>query len=273
MSKEIVHNYKEADLKVGELTLDPRVQRTRLKEAKVRNIYRNFNPAALQIITVSLRKDLSYVVLDGMHRVEAVRRLTDNTGTVPCHVLEGLTLAQEAEIFLALNYSDKPHVIDRYRISVVAEDVTDTAIDELVHAYGYTVSDQTANGHINAVVALRQLHELSLKIEAEPSLVQATLLVVSKAWGNDRHGTQSSVLLGIGRVIAEYGSALDLDHLAQKLSSYRGGPQGLVTTARAMSTLRRTRVAMGIAELIVDEYNKGKHTGSAKALHSWRQRV
>ena len=105
MSKDVVRSYKEAVLKVGELTVDPVVQRTRLSEPKVRKIFANFNPDALGVITVSLRKDLTYVVLDGMHRVEAVRRLTDNTGTMAAHVLEGLSLAEEAEIFLDLNFS------------------------------------------------------------------------------------------------------------------------------------------------------------------------
>ena len=117
MSKEIDVRFSEATLKVGELTVDSRVQRSRLNENKVRKIYANFNRDALGVITVSYRKDKSYVVLDGMHRVEVVRRLTDNTGTMACHVLTGLSLEEEAEIFLDLNYSDKPTIIERYRVS------------------------------------------------------------------------------------------------------------------------------------------------------------
>lgn len=272
MSKDINVRFSEAVLKVGELTVDPQVQRSRLSEAKVRRIYANFNPDALGVITVSLRKDMSYVVLDGMHRVEAVRRLTDNTGTMSAHVLTGLALAEEAEIFLDLNYSDKPTIIERYRVSVVAKDELNTKINDLVHAYGYTVSNQSANGHINAVNALRYVYELPVN-DGEPNRLQLTLIVVGKAWGNSRHATQAPILVGLGRLFSEYGSQIDLDHLVGKMKGYRGGPQGLLTAAQGLSTLRRSRVAMGVAEILVEEYNKGKAAGSKKALAIWRHRV
>jgi hypothetical protein len=269
LSKDINRAFSVATLKVSELTIDPRVQRTAMKESKVRRIVANFNPAALQVITVSLRKDLSYVILDGAHRTEAVRRLTDNTGTMDCHVLEGLTLQEEAAIFLDLNYSDQPTVIDRFRVSVTAEQETNVRIDGLVHAYGFQVSRAPGNGNINAVNALRQLDDLSRKIEAEPHLIQAVLLVISKAWGNSRFGTQTAILAGLGRLIAEHGSRLSLDTLVEKLKGYKGGPQGLVAGARQLAALRGTKVAMGVAELVTDEYNKGR---TKNALPAWRYR-
>lgn len=270
MSKDINRKYSDATLKVSELTIDPQVQRTAMSEKKVRHIVANFNPAALQVITVSLRKDLSYVILDGAHRTEAVRRLTDNTGTMDCHVHEGLTLEQEAAIFLDLNYSDKPTVIDRFRVSVVAQQETNSAIDALVHAYGFKVSRDPANGNINAVQTLRQLYELSVKIGAEPNLIQAVLLVVSRAWGDSRFGTQTAIIGGLGRLLAEHGSRINTDTLIEKLRGYKGGPQGLIVAARQISTIRGTRVAMGVAELVTDEYNKGR---TKNALPAWRYRT
>jgi hypothetical protein len=265
--------YTERRLDVGELTIDRRVQRQGLNTAKVEHIYTNYNPASLGIITVSLRKDRSYVVVDGQHRVEATRRITDNQGDVPCRVFEGLTLAEEAQMFLDLNTTTVPTMVDKFKVSLNADSPAGDAarsISELVGAYGFTVSRIAADGHINAVSVLQRLYALSQKIGADPNLIQVTIMVISRAWGNNRYGVQAPIFEGIARIFAEYGSLVDVDRLINVLKEYQGGPQTLASDGAQLAAIKRAKKSMGVAETLVGVYNSGKRT---KTLSPWRART
>lgn len=259
-------------LSVSDLEIDRRVQRQGINMAKVKAMVKKYNPGALGIITVSLRKDRSYVVVDGQHRTEATRIRTSNAGTLKCHVFRDLTLAQEAQMFLDLNYTSKVPVIDSFKVKINTDGVEgDIAreIQEIVGAYGFQISRVPANGNINAINVVERIYALSKKLDAEPSLLQATVLVIARSWGNDRHGTQGAIIEGIGRMFAEYGSRIDLDRLEECMKTYAGGPQSLIAEAIALAALRKGKVSMGVAELLVEAYNKGRRT---KTLEAWRAR-
>lgn len=265
-------DFTTQSLSVNVLDIDYAVQRKGLNLAKVRKIKKRFNEAALGYVTVSFRKDHSYIVLDGMHRVQAVKEMTDNQGEVLCHVFTGLTLAEEAQIFLDKNETTAPRLIDKYLVTLNAEgEDGDVARDirDLVGAYGWTISHIASPGHINAISALTKLYKLSKSLDAYPNLVQLTILVITRAWGNDRHGVNSTVLEGLGRMFAEYGERLDVDILIETMKAYKGGPQTLHTSAQQMASLRQGKVSMAVAELLVDEYNKGRRS---KKLETWRAR-
>jgi len=270
---EEMDSYEE-DLQVGDLEIDRQVQRQGLNSAKVERMVKSWNPNAQGKITVSYRHPTrTYVVVDGQHRVEAIRRLTDNAGTVPCIVFKGLTLAQEAQMFLDLNHTTVPPKIDKFKVQQKTEgEEGDSArsIVELVGAYGWTVSRTAANGHVNAVSVLERLYALSNKIEADPNLIQVTMLVITRAWGNDRFGVQAPILEGIGRMFAEYGSLLETDRLITVLKEYKGGPQTLTSEASQVSALRKGKVSMGVADILVNSYNKGRRS---KTLAPWTRRA
>lgn len=262
-------DYTIEELQVGDLEIDLQVQRSHLNLRKVERIKKDFNPNAVGVIDVSRRKDGQVVVLDGMHRVQAIKELTDGAGTILCKVHEGLTLQEEAAMFLDLNMGDRPTSIDKYRVSVVKGDPVATAIEELVTAYHWEVNAQAGKGHINAVQALERLYRLSEKMEAEPNLLQSFLLVVTRAWGDDRYATQAPLVEGLGRFLAEHTSQIDMDRLVDKLKNYRGGPQTLIAEATQVANLRKMRTSMAVADLITQQYNRGIKTHK---LSEWRHR-
>lgn len=266
------HSFTVEDLAVSDLQVDRRVQREALKPRKVEMIKRKFNPDALGVIHVSRRKDRGLYVIDGWHRWEAVRQLTDNEGSIRAHVYEGLSIPQEALMFLDLNYGDQPTRMDKFRVRLEAEDETAIRINENVHAYGWKVTGAPGNGNVNAIAVLERLDELSERIGAEPNLVQVTFLIISRAWGTNKYGAQAVILEGLGRFVAEYSSKINLESLIQKLQMYRGGPEALHAEAGQLARLKKGRVAMSVAELVTNEYNKGKPKNSKSALPQWRKR-
>jgi hypothetical protein len=267
--------FQETDLPVGELEIDPEIQRSFLKETKVQAYVKNWNDRACGRILVSRRVDRSIRVLDGWHRLEAKRRLTDNLGTIPVEMYTGLTKQEEAELFLDRNAGDKPTTIDRYRVSLVAGDFETTEIDKIVHAFGWKVTQNTGthglDGNLGCVVALRNLYRYSTRWGFEPNLLDMALRTIRRSWGNDAAAGQGHIITGIGRVIGEYGDRLNLDSFIERLRVYKGGPLGLSTTARQYASMKRMRLPMAVAELLVEEYNKGR--GDKTRLSKWSKRA
>ena len=261
--------FTEKFIPVGDLVMDRRVQRDGLNVNKVEKMYREWLEAAIGVITVSLRADRSYVILDGQHRVEVKRRNTDNTGEVLCHVFEGLTLSQEALMFLALNTTSQPSLLEKFKVRLSAEDPIAKDIDALTKAYEWKVSGVPGNSNINAVGALERLYTLSVKKEMEPNLVHLVIMTATRSWGHDRDGVQAAMLDGLGMVFAHYGDRLNVDVLIHALKAFKGGPRGLHADAVTYAKLRKGTVANAVAELTVNAYNKGRRTSS---LPEWPRR-
>lgn len=272
--------YEEIDVPVGQLTIDDRVQRANFSNARVIKIVRDFNPDALGRATVSDRGHGELIVLDGQHRIEAIRRRTDGLGSMPCKVYSGLSLQEEAKLFLDLNDGKMPTLFDRYRVSVTGDDETTVAIDRIVHSHGLTVSQGHASyakrGTINAILALRKVYSLQVFPEGEEdetvSVLDWTLRTITGAWGNEAAGLVTAVLEGTGRLIYRYWATIELDRLEKAMQTFPGGPVALLAQARQMSSLNRLKVWQNVGQLLVNSYNKGLHEGSTRALSNFTNR-
>jgi hypothetical protein len=269
MTNEI--KFTEEWILVGDLSIDREVQRTTMDTRKVERIKAHYNPGALGVITVSRRNKVTVVVLDGQHRVQVVKELTDNEGEVLCHVFEGLTLAEEAQMFLDLNAGNQPSLLDKFRVRVTAGDPAAIAITSIVNAYGWTITSSTQNGTLQCVGALEKIYKLSESLEEqlETNLLQSIIMTVTRAWGHSRDGGNAVILQGLAALISENDINLDLKRLESCLKVYPGGPLGLHTDATQLAALRKAHVSMAIAEQVTEAYNKGRKT---KTLRPWGRR-
>jgi hypothetical protein len=270
-------NYTTEELQVGLLVIDPQVQRTAVNTGKVNRIVREFNADAVGQITVSRRPGSHHVILDGAHRVEALRRLTDNMGTVNAKVFHGLTLAEEARLFLDLNYGNQPSLFDKYRVGVVGEEPEYAAIDKIVHAAGFTVGPLGGNGTINAIAVLVRIFRLKYAWEtpenpADHTILQLALAVIGDAWGNQEDGLKASSVEAIAKLIESYDPQLELDRLTSVLRSTEGGPGGLLGRAKGYASTRGIRVWQAFGQIVVDEYNKNLSKKSPRTLPPFASR-
>jgi hypothetical protein len=275
MTTSLEHTYTVERLKATDLLVDKRVQRDAVQPRKIDNIVKNFNPDALGVIHVSRRADKGDYVIDGWHRKDAVIRVTDGTGDMVAHVYSGLTLAQEAQMFLDLNMANQPNPLEKHKARVSAGDEQALRIERHVHAYGWTVSPVPAPGHVNAIQKLYVLDALSEKAEGgplDPSLLQLTFLTITRAWSNDRYASQAVILEGIGRLFLEHRTKIDVDHLVDRLRNHKGGARKLHQEATQLTVITGGRVSMAVASLITEAYNKGKKDDAKSALPAWRKR-
>jgi len=267
-----INKYTVEEIPVGQLAVDRRVQRSTLDTLRVERMIHKYNPDAVGVLHVSRRDTGEIVVLDGQHRREVLLRRFGAEQVATCHVFTGLTLAEEAEIFLDLNTTNKPTIIDKFNVRVTAEGPEAVAINEILKSYGWQVSRNRGNFHCGAVGVYEKMYTLGVKSGHEPNTLQAAVMVVTRAWGGDPYGMQAVIIEGIGRVIHDYNSKVQLDHMVEKLREFRGGPATLHAEASQMATVRRGKVSMAVAELVVETYNRNKKNDSKFLLPRWSKR-
>ena len=271
--KDFLHGdqeFTEEWIPVSELEVDPEVQRHHLDYKKIERIKRNFNPGAVGLITVSRRNRVTNIVLDGMHRKNVVAQLTDGQGKMLARVFTGLTRAEEAQMFLDLNYGNQPNILDKFRMRIIAGDQVAIQIADMVRAYGWTINYNNTDGNLQAVKSLERIYTNSVRQEKDPNILQLTIMVVTRAWGLERAGAQAVILDGVAAFLSEHTSNVDIDSLVKRLKNYKGGPQAFHVNATALAALKTIRVSMAVADLLTDLYNSGR--SERNALPPWRRR-
>jgi hypothetical protein len=82
----------------NDIRVDTQYQRP-INIAHVRKIANEFDERAFGVILVSERADGSVYVIDGQHRLAAVKSMGRGGSEIPCHVYRGLSVGDEALIF------------------------------------------------------------------------------------------------------------------------------------------------------------------------------
>lgn len=237
----------------------------------------NLDRNKLGIVHVSLRKNGGFYIIDGAHRVGAIRSKLGNNGTlVECKVYEGLDRAAEADLFKAINGDRRPvTTLDNFLVSVTAKDPVNSAILNIVQECGLNVSKSAgADGVLRAVGALRSTflgfaqhsRKTTQNAEPKPELLRATLLLIKSAWGINQYAYDGNIIEGVGRLLAARWKAIDRSRMAQKLAPYPGGPKALLGTARGRKALLGGSVAASVADVMLDAYNKGARSEKVESL-------
>jgi hypothetical protein len=273
MSNPLDKRFNTEVLAVRDLEIDRKVQREIYSDRKVENIMKNFNPAALGVITVSRRNQVTQVIVDGWHRWSAVKILTDNNGEMLCNVFEDLTLEEEAQLFLDLNDGSQPNVMDRFRARLIVGDPVAADMDKLTKYYGWVIQRQGGNGTLQCVQAVERVYRKSAAAGDDPNVLQEVVMVLNRAWGNDKHAGSAVIIEALAAFISEYSTKIDFDRLYRRLGEYPGGPSALLNDSQTIAAARRMRVPMAVADQITDHYNRnGTGPGlKAKALPAWRR--
>lgn len=246
-------------IRADQLTMDARVQRV-LRPAKVKQILRDgIDPDGIGIITVSRRSNREIIILDGQHRIVALREAGMGHQMVAVDIRDGLSLEDEARIFRLLNNTNRTTAYDEYAVGLVEGREEFVTINEIVENVGFRVFNQSATGVITAVSALRRVYGgTNNGDEPRPDALEDTLTVAREAWGITSEAVEGNVIQGLGITLAVYGGDIDKAALIRKLAKYPGGAAGLLGQARLLNGIRKKPVAKCVAEIIVGVYNSGR---------------
>lgn len=229
-----------------------------LNRARVDRIAANFDPEEIGNPTVSHR-DGHFYIIDGQHRIEALREMGWSDQQIQCWVYEDLTEAEEAEKFLKLNDTLSVDAFSKFRVGVEAGRETESAIDRIVRSNGLVVSKTDVPGAIKAVGTLRRVFT-----RAGGDTLSRTLQIVRDAYGDA--GLEAPVIDGIGHLCGRYNGALDDATAISKLSNAHGGVHGLLNRAEQLRRSTGAYKAQCVAAAAVEVINAGR---GGKKLPDW----
>ncbi len=240
------------DIKMGAYqreTRNPRVDR----------IAAAFNEAKLGMPVVSLR-DGSYYLLDGNHRVAALRK--ENYTSTKFIVLTGMTYEQEAEYFRTQNENVGP--LTKYNLfhaGLEKKDDLCVNIDRITRNHGYRIA--SSGRDVNSITAIFTLEVVATVFGYE--ILNDTLALIRDTWDGVKNATSREFLVGVAEFVKRFGprdfaermqhkriSAIWQDYMATAPSS------GRVSSDPAMRK--------AFCRVLVNHYNKGLAAGSKRRL-------
>lgn len=248
------------DRRVNTRTFDPIWVEKKLREG--------FDPDGIGVPIVSHRGGGKYVWLDGQNRGELMRRAGWGDQKIQCRVFNGLSLAQEASLFLVHNDNRRVQPIYKFLAKVTAGDPAAVATTRIAESLGWKISDQSGDRCIAAVVALEKVY-LSDKKDEKPggAVLELTLRVVTEAWGYKSEAVDGRIIQGIGAVFSRFGDAIDRAVLVKKLAEFPAGASGVLGKGRGMQQFQGGTVSHCVAEVVVTAYNARRRTN---VLPDWR---
>jgi hypothetical protein len=243
--------YTMTTIRPSLLTVDHSVQRAE-DGVRVATIAGDFEPGSLGVIHVSKRPDGIYHIIDGQHRVAALRVLGKGDVPIPCQIYEGLSRAEEAAMFRRLNNTRQVQILDRFRVRIVEGDPVACDIAELLKAQGWTITKAGARGSFFAVAAMEKVYRA--KEGGDPDTCAAVVRIATEAWGHDSNALRAEIVSGLGVLLRRH-PGLEMTKLITEMGRHEGGPLGLIGQARQLHSIRSGRISDAMAEILVNRYN------------------
>lgn len=218
---------KYQKLKVSDLNIDNRYQRD-IDVGKVKAISKALDWDRLGVPEVSQRADGTYYVVDGQHRVMGVREAGHDGTTIMCAVHEGLTLKQEAALFLAVNGARTAiRAYDKFRAAVTARDPDALDIKKIVESFGLQIQKAQAWNYVCAIQSVEYAHKNNENLAD-------TLSVLTRweAHQNDRDPSvfERALIRAVSDFLCHYGDNADAAKLVRGMNTQ--SPNRIISAIR-----------------------------------------
>jgi len=238
-----------------QMRVNPLAQRD-LNQARVSKLAAVLDPEKMDTPTVNHRGDWYYLI-DGQHRIAALKQWLSSWQDqhVQCWTYEGLSEAEEAEKFLALNDTLPVRAFAKFKVSVQAGRDTEADVDRIVRALGLRIARGSG---ISAVATLRRVYT-----RGGAAVLSRTLRIIRDAYGEA--GLDGPVIDGIGLLCQRYNGDLSEQRAIERLSSAHGGVSGLISRAGQLRQSTGSATAQCVAAAAVEVINRGSAAGSFPA--------
>ena len=242
---------------IAGMRVSPLAQRD-LNQARVDRIAAEFDPEQIGTPTLNLRDGHWYIV-DGQHRVQALIQMGWEDQQIQCWTYEGLTIEDEADMFLRLNDTLQVRAFAKFKVAVTAGRAEQVEIDQMVRTQGLVVSEEAVPGAVRAVATLERVYRRS-----DAKTLGRTLRIIRDAYGDP--GLEAPVIDGIGQLCARYNGELNDSDAITKLAKAHGGLGGLMNLATTIRNKTGGAKGQCVAAAAVEIINRGK---GGKKLPSW----
>ena len=202
-------------------------------------------------------------ILDGQHRIYALRQNGFGNEELECEVYEHLSEREMADRFLGRNSMKAVKAFDRFQVAVTAGHAREAAIHRLVDEAGLKISSSGESGYIRAVTALIHVYE-----QHGATGLSQTLRTIRDAYDGDPAAFAQPVIEGVGLVYGRYNSRTDEAALIAALGRMKQGVHGLFRRAQLHRERTGKNQPQCVAAAVVDTLNRGAR-GKARLPGWW----
>ena len=237
-------------VKISDLTIDYTYQRQPIMK-KVNKIAKSFDPDILGVIICSMREDGSIAVIDGSHRVHALRMKGLNDSTVNALVYFSLTIQEEAKIFAMLNQEHtKPNTTDIFKAGIVSGDEETIAINKILNSLGLIIGVGPGDNKVRAISTIRRVYR-----NAGEKVLRDTLYTIKSAYGDSSSTMRDVLISAVAIVYNRYGAKIEVSRMITTLQKF-GNPNQLIGNAKSIGRSASSVTASALPFVIVNAYNQ-----------------
>lgn len=240
----------DRSLYTGRLTSGLPYQRP-VNPKEVDRLIREWDDRLFDPIIVSFR-DGKFNVVDGQHRIAALRKMNDGNGVmVKCKVYSGLTYEQEADLCYKLDKAKKRLSLSQ-STNALAESGADAEVTEvkrLVESCGFVWALGKSHGKTGEIVSTRALMNAYRQLNG-PAFSRMLSLMWG-AWQGDPRSLTAAVISGMALFVKTYGTELDDKAFIKRLSVV--DPDEINRRGRA--DFSTNNAALRFARVILEKYN------------------
>lgn len=231
----------------------------------VKKIADNFDPFLLDSLIVNRRADGSLYVMDGQHRLLALRRIGYGDQKVPCRVFVGLPPEKEAELFDTQTLTLRLKPGEKFKAKLRQREPAAVTIDGIVRGCGFAlnlVDGELTGGRICAISALERVYR-----NYHAGGLNEVLTIIADGFGTDV-GPRDMVIGGVAKFHVRYRAEYDRKRLIAVLRETTLNSLGAKGTDFARTLGIQTQDGVGRAILSIYNYR----LLSDRRLESWELR-
>ncbi|MDD5366966.1 MAG: hypothetical protein PHR30_16640 [Gallionellaceae bacterium] len=203
-----------------------------------------------------------YWIVDGQHRIAALKQRGFGEEMLDCEVYEDLTDAEMAAIFIGRDDRRRVSPFSKFHISCTAEFERECNIRRIVESQGLKVSQSAEDNCIGAVGALYRVYD-----RAGDTVLGQALRSIRDGFSGDPAAFDSYLIQGLGLFFNRFNGQTDERHLVSQLAHTQYGVTGLLRRAEAQRQRTGHQKVQCVAAAVVDLYNKNIQT--KKRLPNW----
>jgi hypothetical protein len=209
-------------------------------------------------------RDGIYWVVDGQHRVYALRQCGFENDVLDCDVYTNLTDSEMADLFLGLDDRRAISPYDKFFISCTAGYVREREIRQMVEDLGLKIQRGRVESGVGCVSALCRVYDKSgLRV------LEQALRVLKAAFAADLQAFDAALVEGLGLVFNRYTTHVNEDDMATQLMAVGSGARGVLRRAESQRERTGGQKVQCVAAVVVEIYNRGLGSKSKGRLPSW----
>lgn len=220
---------------------------------EVERLILEWDDRLLDPITVSFR-DGKFNIVDGQHRVVALRKMNGSDMMVLCKVYNGLTYEQEAGLCYKLDKSKTRLSLSRSTTALLESgmDAKVTAVRGILENQGFIWALNKKRGGQNEILTARAVLA-AYHLLGEPAF-RRLIQLLRKTWDGDPRSLLSSIISGMALFLKTYEMELDDHSFTVKLS--RVDPDEIIRRGKLDYSTNNS--ALRFARVILEKYNTGR---------------